>query len=232
MSDTTDANLARKLAYVAAALELSPRNDGERIVAMRASALGLDHIASNASVNLHRNRRELADLVRGLRGDFWRMPIEELDRALSEFASHTYPDVVQLVARLKPIAAERDAFQSLLSDSGCDEKFSQWLRDILVLPARGTATKRQYVRETFRRPLHRKKLRRLIDRIEKETPGIFAVESEWFAQLRTQKMSWLPAASAREPKRITVARDPIPGWVIWIGTIILIGIIRSLLDAL
>ena len=214
-------------AYLKQQLQMDPRVAAEQIIALRNTQLGL----SSASGSSLASRMQPPQAVAGarsaiatIRSQFWSLPIESLNRQLSEIDLRPYPELANVVDQLKQAAAIRADFPRLAQRLEGDLGLFHCVKQSVTMPPRDLAGMKESVMRALLRGENVKSYKSAAKIIQEEFPRIYALQHEWFDDiLKTKRLG-----------RDTAARNQgftfgAPNWVFAILIILLIRGCASLM---
>ena len=197
MSDTAALSPQRAIDHMARLLQMNPIHEGGEIICARNELLALAANKNGAmktdtkravpAEDQRADRRKLLDQLESVRGQFWTVPIEELNNQLDALHSGGFVDLEAAVARLRIVAENRPRFPALAGKPGFDNIFFASFKEVLARSARDTVVLREQILGTLRVRSRRNAVRRMVQLLKTEMPGIYELESDWLDTLQRQK---------------------------------------------
>ena len=161
-------------AYLKQQLQMDPRVAAEQIIALRNTQLGL----SSASGSSLASRMQPPQAVAGarsaiatIRSQFWSLPIESLNRQLSEIDLRPYPELANVVDQLKQAAAIRADFPRLAQRLEGDLGLFHCVKQSVTMPPRDLAGMKESVMRALLRGENVKSYKSAAKIIQEEFPG-------------------------------------------------------------
>ncbi|MCA9234208.1 MAG: hypothetical protein KDA44_01970 [Planctomycetales bacterium] len=218
--------------YLVRMLQLHPAAASDEIIAIRSRALGLtpkSQPATRAGDDPATRRAAALEKLQQIRQKCWSAPPEQLVAQLDALRADDLPDVRAASHRLRVLARNRRHLPRLVEQKGFDGEFFVALKQVLAGSPRETNVTREQMVARFRSGDLRKRGRRMIALLKRETPELYELESAWFESLLRQKKS---NASRAERKSDVVVADTssgdIPWWVWWVGISVILRIISHM----
>ena len=229
MSESARHDQEKAIAYVVRALQMDPVRYGEQIIDARSAALDLhaevNPVLTSDVQQSRRTRQELQTALDRVRANFWTMPLDHLNYQLARFSAADFPDLRIPIARLQTAARHRESFVRLAECPGFDSMFFDALKKVLILAPRDVALIKEYLLLSFRRPIWRRRRRRMLDFLKHQAPAVYELETEWFDSLRRQKFALIPQASLRRATGAATPKTKIEPWIFWIILLFILNIV-------
>ncbi|TWT89104.1 hypothetical protein Mal64_25960 [Pseudobythopirellula maris] len=188
--------------YVLRALAMNPMQESEAIVAARRTALQIETprgaqqaaLAPNRPAEAPDRERLLKELAE-LRKACWKAPPEEILKRVEKLSWVATPEIRTAADRIATVAHNRSRLPALAGNPDFDGDFFSALKKVLAGSPRETTEVREQIVASLRDKKLRKRAHRMIRLLQKETPGLYALETVWFDTLLRQKSSGWNRAS-------------------------------------
>ena len=207
-----NAKLTRQ--YLDAILTLSPAVSAQQMVELRWRFCGFNTTSNSfklAANDIDERRKWNQNQLEQIRSGFWLMSASEVRQLLDELLVDDLPELKIGVDRLKQLSYCRDDMEVLSQDRKRDiNLYNTFRRLVMLSPRKAGSVKEKYLRSLP----HAKNIdraQRMVRMMQKEYPDLYAIESDWFAQI-------LKIKSRRETQKVRaeagVSFDTgIPSWM-------------------
>ncbi|MEM6692201.1 MAG: hypothetical protein AAF664_22420 [Planctomycetota bacterium] len=178
--------------YLKAVLEKNPIWQSDEILELRRKALRLKPAvrlkkASDSQSKDYQQRDAMRRAVELIQREFWSMPLNELQRRLEAIDTRRAPDQAPVIKRLRTTASCRGEFPKMAKMPSMHLGLFRAFKTAVVLPPADAG----YVREQFLRSINDRKefkqIKRSIASLEKQYPMLYALERDWFQNIRSRK---------------------------------------------
>jgi hypothetical protein len=214
--------LEPKARYALTMLALSPHLDAERILQIRAKALGQavpSAAAPRPTADLKQQRARAQAEIDLLRRQFWTTIPENLRQRIAAIDVKDLPELRPAVERLGAVVELQKEFARLQKHPQRQINLFNTLKRIVTLTAREAgAVKESYLRTAVKSE-SLADVKRMIGMLQQEFPMIYRLESNWLDEIRSLK----PRRARRESD--VEFELPIPLWAI---LAVIIFILRAL----
>lgn len=176
--------------YLKQQLSLDPRIAADQIVALRNQQLGLTLGGNQAVVENPVAPQPVASArsaIETIRSQFWTLPLDVLNRKLSEIDLRPYPELATVVEQLQQAAAVRADFPRLAQRLGSDLALFHCVRQSLTMPPRDVAGMKETVMRSLFNGETIRSYKATAQIIREEFPQIYALQYEWFDDILKAK---------------------------------------------
>jgi hypothetical protein len=221
-----------RVAYLVDALQRNPLQDAEGLLERRRVYHGCSTtVATAASLTQVRDQREIArGRVEEIRENFWVMTPAELKRALESLDTSAYPDLHQVVQRLRILADNRPKLAKIAQHRDFDGDLFSSLKRVLVLPSRAAEGAREKAVKSRNTHQQVKAARKMAALLKAQVPAIYEIEASWLDRLSRKSTATPAPAQSRAGWAFSGWFEDL-GSVSWIGAIVLLIVLRLALRA-
>ena len=182
---------SKERSYLQNALRLNPIFESAECLALRRALLGVERV-DKVDVTSREERNQQREALRRqigmVQSEFWRLPLDQLQRSLSALDTRNCPEFAPVVNRLRTAAACRGEFPKLGQMAGMHAGLFNTFKSSVVLPPVDAAR----VKERFLRSIQDKKqlkeIRKASRLIQKTYPILYALERDWFGTIAKLKL--------------------------------------------
>lgn len=226
----TEYTTSQKRKYLARVLAMNPVQQSAQIVALRNQMLGIQSRESAQLADgskLAKLRSKAKQQIENIREQMWRQHPQQLAEMLKVVDIRHLPEMKSAVERLQVVIQNHNHIQGLASHPKQQINLTNTFRRVVMLPPRESgAVKEAYLRQIIESS-DLPKIKKMVGMLRTEYPQLYALESGWLESIETLKARRRPKS---EHARVEEGYDfSIPGWVIWIGFVILFRVISAIL---
>lgn len=177
-------------AYAARCLRMNPMWEADEVLHARAEAHGVESAGAASAQRVREASEQSAQLRQRLyeiRDEVWKATPDKLNNSLAGLPLEGQPELQELAARLHVIVKTRSQLPALTQSKRFDGDFFDCFKQVLSGGPRESAAMRERVAASFQDKALRKRGARMIQLLRKETPELYALESEWLQWLPKQK---------------------------------------------
>ncbi len=211
--------------YLFRSLQMNPAIQSSTIIEYRSQLLGFEtkNSAGEANHEQLRRRNAVQGRIDELRKQFWLTPVSRLQTGLRSLNTEKFPDLKIAVDRLTKVSILRREIEEFAQDPKSQINLVNTFKRIVMLPPREAGKlKEKYLRNLSMNE-SADKIKSTVVLLKKNHPDLYALESDWFDELRRFKKR-----AASESDDGYGWEFEIPGWVIWV---LVMTILRILLMA-
>ena len=225
-SSQPNSNPDKDREYLTQVLAMNPVYQSDEILKLRNQFLGViskEQQAFTDRVQKQELRQKATDGLKRVRAQMWKQSPENLSVMIQAIDVSQLPDMRGAVERLKTVVRHHADFQALSQHPLQHINMTNTLKRAVMLPPKEAGSlKESYLRKIVEQP-DLKQIQKMVAMMETQFPAVYALESDWLGEI---------SRLSRRKKRIISSGDSaesyqtgIPGWIIWIGFVILIRII-------
>lgn len=226
----TDQDINRQREYLTQVLRMNPVFQADEILKLRNDFLGIvskEQRSLSDRARKQQLRQQATNAIKSVRAKMWKLAPEQLSDMAQSIDVRQLPDMRGAVERLKTVIDYRPQFEALTQHRLHHINLNNTLRRVVMLPPKEAGSlKESYLRKIVEQS-DLKSMQKMVAMMETEFPAIYALESDWLGEI---------SRLSRRKKRSFWAGDSpdsfqpgIPGWIIWIGLVILIRFVILLI---
>ena len=226
----TEYTASQKRKYLARVLAMNPVQQSAQILALRNQMLGIESRESAQLADgskLARLRSKAKQQIESIREQMWRQHPQQLAGMLKSVDVRQLPEMKSAVERLQVVIQNHNHIRGLASHPQQHINLTNTFRRVVMLPPRESGSvKEAYLRQIIESS-DLPKIKSMVQVLQTEYPQLYALESDWLESIRTLK------ARRRSSGGNSGADEgegyAIPGWLIWIGFVILFRVISAVM---
>lgn len=227
----TEYTASQKRKYLARVLRMNPVNQSDQIIKLRNRLLGKnssesDLLADQARMTKIRDR--VAKQIDEIRNQMWRLHPSRLTEMLNAIDASQLPEMKNAVTRLQTVIDSHSNIQQLSQHHSQHINFVNTFKRVIMLPPRESgALKESYLRQIVVSP-ELKQIQRSVISLQREFPQLYSMEADWLSQIQNMK----GRATSLEQSNGNAGGDSelqIPGWLIWVGFVVIFRIIAAII---
>lgn len=207
-------------------LSLNPTSDASLMSQMRLEYCGLKQVAPRRAaedpVANSKRREAIEKQLESIRSQFWKLPGPKIRECLDAMHIRDFPELKAGADRLKLLSMHRESIQELGKHRKRETNLYNTFRRLVMLPPRQAGEVKERYLRAFSHSTVRNNVFFMIKMMEKEYPELYALEADWFRQITKIKKRSAPVTAS---DNYSSNGGAIPGWMIWVGVMILLRII-------
>lgn len=211
--------------YLQQVLSLNPTSDANLMSQMRLQYCGLKQTAPRRTADdpasTSKRREAINNQLESIRSQFWKLPGPRIRELLDAMHVRDFPELKAGVDRLKLLSMHRESIQQLSKHRKRETNLYNTFRRLVMLPPRQAGEIKERYLRAFAHSSARSKVFLMIKMMQKEYPELYALEADWFRQItKIKKRAAAPATDHDYDGDVGI-----PGWMIWVGLMILLRIL-------
>ena len=227
----TEFTASQKRKYLARVLRMNPIHQSDQIIRLRNRLLGKNSseselLADQARISKIRDR--VSNQIDEIRNQMWRQHPSKLMEMLKAIDTTQLPEMKNAIARLQAVIANHSEIQKLSQHRSQHINLVNTFKRVIMLPPRESGgLKESYLRKIVVSP-ELKNIQKSVNSLQREFPQLYAMESDWLGQIQ----SMTGRGRSVEQSGGSGSSDselPIPGWLIWVGFVIIFRIIATVM---
>ena len=229
----TEYTASQKRKYLARVLRMNPVYQSGQIIKARNQLLGLTNpdqqeLADHAKLEKLRERAN--GQIEEIRASMWKFSPSRLSEMLRSIDVRQLPELKTAVLRLNQVIKNHEPLQTLAQHPRQHINLTNtFKRVVMSSPKEAGAIKEAYLRQIIESPDLRD-IKVMASMLQTEYPNLYAMESDWLNEIQRLKARRKPSLNSGDDVGESYGSG-VPGWLIWIGFIIIFRVIAAIVRA-